>query len=125
MLSSVPVGLFPYKFTDCKSQVTPCPHPPHPQLITGALKLNPPTVLIATTNTSLAQKFGLLAIGESVCREFGADGIFHGVVTAYQKSGSGGLYTVEYCDGDVEDMDLEEYTFAYAFFVAKRGGLGR
>ena len=83
--------------------------------------LNPPTVPIATTNTALAQKFGLLAIGESVCREFGADGIFHGVVTAYQKSGSGGLYTVEYSDGDVEDMDLEEYNFAYALWLKEEG----
>ncbi len=62
----------------------------------------------------LAQNFGLLAIGESVCREFGEDGIFYGVVTAYRTSGQGGMYTIQYTDGDLEDMDVEEYNFAYA-----------
>ena len=42
-------------------------------------------------------------------------------MTAYQKSGSGGLYTVEYSDGDVEDMDLEEYNFAYALWLKEEG----
>ena len=56
-----------------------------------------------------------------MCRQFGSDGIFHGVVTAYEKSGSGGLYSVQYSDGDVEDMDLEEYNFAYALWLKEEG----
>ncbi len=69
----------------------------------------------------LAQNFGLLAIGETVCREFGEDGIFYGLVTAYRKSGQGGIYTVQYTDGDLEDMDLEEYNFAYALWLKEEG----
>jgi hypothetical protein len=61
------------------------------------------------------------AIGKTVCREFGDDGIFYGVVMAYRKSGQGGLYTIEYTDGDSEDMDLEEYNFAYALWLKEEG----
>ncbi len=43
----------------------------------------------------LAQKFGVHAIGEAVCRSFGEDGIFHGVVTAFRREGRTELYTVK------------------------------
>ncbi len=33
-------------------------------------------------NEELAQKFGLEAIGITVCREFGTNGVFYGVITA-------------------------------------------
>ncbi len=42
-------------------------------------------------------------------------------MTAYQKTGLGGLYTIEYSDGDVEDMYLEEYNFAYALWLKEEG----
>jgi hypothetical protein len=66
------------------------------------------------TNTELCQKFGVLAVGESVCREFGGDGIFYGTINAFRREGDTELYTVRYTDGDQEDFDLEEYNFAYA-----------
>ena len=43
----------------------------------------------------LAQKFGVLAIGETVCRMFDEHGIFYGVIKAYRKEGKQELYTVE------------------------------
>jgi hypothetical protein len=63
-----------------------------------------------------------MAIGEAVARDFGEDGIFYGVVTAYRKSGDSGLYTITYTDGVVEDMDLEEYNnYRYAFWLREEG----
>ncbi len=62
----------------------------------------------------LAQNFGVHGIGEAVCRSFGEDGIFHGVVTAFRREGRTELYTVEYTDGDCEEIDKEEYNFGYA-----------
>ena len=69
----------------------------------------------------LAQKFGVLAIGETVCRNFDDHGIFYGVITAYRKEGKQELYTVEYSDGDAEDLDTEEYNFAYALWLKEEG----
>ncbi len=69
------------------------------------------------TNPNLAQKFGLLAIGECVCQTFGNNGVFYGVVTAYRKDSGSGLYSIQYTDGDKEDTDLEEYNYAYALFL--------
>jgi hypothetical protein len=67
----------------------------------------------AIVNEELAQPFGMNAIGTTVCREFGSDGVFYGVISAFGSSkGTQGLYQVEYNDGDVEDMDLEEYNYA-------------
>ena len=42
-------------------------------------------------------------------------------MTAYRKSGQGGLYTIQYTDGDLEDMDIEEYNFAYALWLKEEG----
>jgi hypothetical protein len=72
-------------------------------------------------NTELAQKFGVLAIGEAVCRDFGPDGIFYGTVNAYRREGTDDLYTVRYTDGDQEDLDLQEYNFAYALWLTEEG----
>ena len=66
----------------------------------------------AITNVDLAQKFGVLSIGEAVCRDFGPDGIFYGTINAYKRETTGELYTVRYSDGDQEDLDTEEYNFA-------------
>ena len=72
-------------------------------------------------NTELSQKFGVLAIGETVCREFGFDGIFYGTINAFRREDDADLYTVRYTDGDQEDMDLEEYNFAYALWLQQEG----
>jgi hypothetical protein len=76
---------------------------------------------ISTPNLDLAQKFGVLAVGEAVCRDFGADGIFYGTINAYRRESTGELYTVRYSDGDQEDLDTEEYNFAYALWLSEEG----
>ena len=76
---------------------------------------------IQVKNTELSQKFGVLAIGETICREFGFDGIFYGTINAFRREGEIELYTVRYIDGDQEDLDLEEYNFAYALWLQKEG----
>jgi hypothetical protein len=58
---------------------------------------------------------------KSVCRTFGDDGIFYGYVTGYRKDSGTGLYSIQYTDGDEEDMDLEEYNYAYALFLREEG----
>ena len=63
---------------------------------------------VRVKNTELSQKFGVLASGETVCREFGFDGIFYGTINAFRREDDADLYTVRYTDGDQEDMDLEE-----------------
>jgi hypothetical protein len=67
------------------------------------------------------QKFGARAIGESVARDFGADGVFTGTITASRKEGGTHLYTVKYSDGDVEDLDTEEYNHAYEMWLRQIG----
>jgi hypothetical protein len=70
----------------------------------------------------LAQKFGVNAIGEFVCRDFGPDGIFHGKITAYHLDAQKkGLYTVQYTDNDVDDLDYEEYNYAYSLWLQEEG----
>jgi hypothetical protein len=41
----------------------------------------------------------VLAIGETVCREFGFDGIFYGTINAFRREDDADLYTVRYTDG--------------------------
>ena len=67
------------------------------------------------------QKFGARAIGESVARDFGVDGVFTGTITAFRREGGMHLYTVEYSDGDVEDLDIEEYIHAYELWLREAG----
>ena len=69
----------------------------------------------------LAQKLGVLAIGATVCRMFDEHGIFYGVIKAYRKEGKQELYTVEYTDGDAEDLDQKEYNYAYALWLKEEG----
>ena len=83
---------------------------------------DPFRVLSPTFGDNLAQKFGVNAIGESVCRDFGPDGIFHGTITAYHMdSEKKGLYTVQYTDNDIEDLDDEEYNYAYSLWLEEEG----
>ncbi len=42
-------------------------------------------------------------------------------MTAFRKLGSDHLYSVEYTDGDVEEMDHEEYNFAHALWLREEG----
>jgi hypothetical protein len=78
-----------------------------------------PSVLVSE---KLAQKFGVNAIGEFVCRDFGPDGIFQGRITAYHLDAQKhGLYTVQYTDNDVEDLDDEEYNYAYPLWLQEEG----
>jgi hypothetical protein len=60
---------------------------------------------------------GAEAIGQSLCREFVPYGIFTGTITAFHKEIKIGLYTVEYTDEDVEDLDDEEYNHAYELWL--------
>jgi hypothetical protein len=64
---------------------------------------------------------GAEAIGQSVCREFVPHGFFTGTITAYRKEMETRLYTVEYTDGDVEDLDDEEYNHAYEVWLRQSG----
>ena len=57
----------------------------------------------------MAQRNGLEAIGAVVGRHFGADGYFEG----------GSLYRVKYTDGDHEDLDQEEYKYAYSLHLKR------
>jgi hypothetical protein len=74
-------------------------------------------------NEELAQQFGVNAVGTTVCREFGSDGVFYGVITAFRSGKGNGefLHQVEYTDGDVEDMDAEEYIYAHALYLKEEG----
>ncbi len=77
--------------------------------------------MIHTHDDHLAQKFGLNAIGEFVCRDFGPDGIFHGKITAcHLDDEKKGLYSVTYSD-NVEDLDEEEYNYAYSLWLQEEG----
>ncbi len=47
--------------------------------------------------------------------------IFYGTINAFRREGSDDLYPVRYTDGDQEDLDLEEYNFAYALWLTEEG----
>ena len=62
------------------------------------------------------------AIGALVERDFGDDGVFVGTVIGFSEEKDGGkLYRVKYSDGDIEDLDQEEYNFAYAMKLKSDG----
>ena len=73
--------------------------------------------------TTLEQQFGVNAVGALVAREFGDGIIYHGAITSFTRGKDGGsdLYRVEYDDGDAEDMDRDEYNFAYALELSDQG----
>ena len=70
----------------------------------------------------MAQKNGLEAIGAMVCRHFGDDGYFVGIIISlnFSKDGSS-LYRVKYSDGDMEDLDQGEYNYAYSLQLKRDG----
>ena len=70
----------------------------------------------------MAQKNGLEAIGAMVCRHFGDDGYFVGIIISLSFSTDGSsLYRVKYSDGDMEDLDQEEYNYAYSLQLKRDG----
>ena len=70
------------------------------------------------TNERMTPKLGLLGIGTEVMKQFD-DGLFVGTVQSYNRKDS--LYKIEYSDGDMEDMDEEEYVYAYQLALANGG----
>ena len=70
----------------------------------------------------MAQKNGLEAIGAVICRYFGADGYFEGSIIGVSFTTDGdSLYRVKYTDGDTEDLDQEEYNYAYSLYLQREG----
>jgi hypothetical protein len=67
------------------------------------------------------QKYGNEALGTSVTRHFGEEGSFTGIIAAFRKMGNNHMYTVQYVDGDVEDLDGGEYNLAYELFLRESG----
>ena len=60
--------------------------------------------------------FGDGAVGARVAREFGNLGVFTGTVTSVKHGKSkrvGTLYHVTYDDGDAEDLDADEFQYAF------------
>ena len=70
------------------------------------------------TNEKMSPKLGLLGIGTEVMKQFD-DGLFVGTVQSYNRKDS--LYEIKYSDGDMEDMDEEEYVYAYQLALANGG----
>ena len=68
------------------------------------------TVVTMPSNAPL----GVAAIGAEVARDFGEEngGVFGGIVQSFDEKG-GRLYRVKYSDGDAEDFDEDEYTYAW------------
>ena len=68
------------------------------------------------------QRSGLEAVGAFVARDFGEDGVFIGTVISFEELSDGvKLYRVKYSDGDIEDLDQEEYNYAYALKLQRDG----
>ena len=68
------------------------------------------------------QRSGLEAVGAFVARDFGEDGVFIGTVISFEELSDGAkLYRVKYSDGDIEDLDQEEYNYAYALKLQRDG----
>jgi hypothetical protein len=70
------------------------------------------------TNEKMTPKLGLLGIGTEVMRQFD-EGLFVGTVQSYDRKDK--LYTILYSDGDKEDMDEEEYVYAYQLALTNGG----
>jgi hypothetical protein len=70
------------------------------------------------TNEKRTPKLGLLGIGTEVMRQFD-EGLLVGTVQSYDRKES--LYKILYSDGDMEDMDEEEYVYAYQLALANGG----
>ena len=70
------------------------------------------------TNERMTPKLGLLGIGTEVMKQFDA-GLFVGTVISYDRKDK--LYKISYSDGDKEDMDEDEYMYAYQLALANGG----
>ncbi len=81
---------------------------------------------VKATKSVPTQNSGNEAIGVAVTREFADEGNFTGTIIAVRKMGCTHVYyTVQYTDGDVEELDQEQYICAYALcVVASRIGVG-
>jgi hypothetical protein len=69
------------------------------------------------------QKFGNTALGAAVVRHFPDEGKFTGTIVGFRKLASTSIYTVQYADGDVEDLEDEEYNAAYELWLRESGWL--
>ncbi len=69
------------------------------------------------------QKFGNHALGAAVIRHFPDEGNFTGTIVAFRNMGSTSIYTVQYADGDVEDLEGNEYNDAYELWLRETGRL--
>jgi hypothetical protein len=67
------------------------------------------------------QKFGNQALGAIVTRHFPDEGNFTATIIAFRKMGTTNVYTVQYTDGDVEDLDADDYNVAYDLFLRESG----
>jgi hypothetical protein len=67
------------------------------------------------------QKLGAAAIGQTVLRDFGVDGIVSGTVSAFRKEGVDEIYAIQYEDGDVEEIGPAEYTVGYEQWLRQTG----
>ena len=67
------------------------------------------------------QKLGAAAIGQTVLRDFGVDGIVSGTVSAFRKEGVDEIYAIQYEDGDVEEIGPAEYTLGYEQWLRQTG----
>ncbi len=66
----------------------------------------------------MTPKLGLLGIGTEVMRQFD-EGLFVGTAQSYDRKTD--LYKILYSNGDGEDMDQEEYIYAYQLATANGG----
>jgi hypothetical protein len=70
------------------------------------------------TGVHMRPKMGLLGIGTEVMRQFD-EGLFVGTVQSYDRKTD--LYKILYSDGDGEDIDEQEYVYAYQLAMANGG----
>ncbi len=59
----------------------------------------------------------------AVTRVFADEGNFTGTIVAVRKMGCTHVYTVQYPDGDVEELDESEYVCAYTLWLRESGGM--
>jgi hypothetical protein len=75
-------------------------------------------VMMPETGVQMRPKMGLLGIGTEVMRQFD-EGLFTGTVQSYDRKTD--LHKILYSDGDGEDMEEDEYVYAYQLAMANSG----
>jgi hypothetical protein len=75
-------------------------------------------LLLPETGVQMSPKMGLLGIGTEVMRQFD-EGLFTGTVQSYDRKTN--LYKILYSDGDGEDVEEDEYVYAYQLAMANGG----